>query len=146
MGDVLQVREINQTLIQQENKVIILCSNCKNIENIFKGFKIILLGSLLAEKLIRYPIEKRNSMLIYELDNLLLKSNDNKLLVKDIDILFNPEYKIDVLKYFYSLARVKKVVIEWNGIISNDYLQYSEVGYLDYKRYSINKYDIICVK
>ena len=125
MGYVLQVREINQTLIQQENKAIILCSNCKNIENIFKGFKIILLGSLLAEKLIRYPIEKRNSMLIYE---------------------FNPEYKIDVLKYFYSLARVKKVVIEWNGIISNDYLQYSEVGYLDYKRYSINKYDIICVK
>lgn len=146
MGYVLQVREINQTLIQQENKVIILCSNCTNIQNIFKGFKIILLGSILAEKLIRYPIEKRNSMLIYELDNLLLKSNDNKLLVKDIDILFNPEYKIDVLKYFYSLARVKKVVIEWNGIISNDYLQYSEVGYLDYKRYSINKYDIICVK
>ncbi len=146
MGYVLQVREINQTLIQQENKAIILCRNCANIQNIFKGFKIILLGSVLAEKLIRYPIEKRNSMLIYELDNLLLKSNDNKLLVKDIDILFNPEYKIDVLKYFYSLARVKKVVIEWSGIISNDYLQYSEVGYSDYKKYSINKYDIICVK
>lgn len=146
MGYVVGIREINEILIQQDNKVIILCTNYRSIQGIFKGFKIISLGVILSEKLLRYPIEIRNSILIQELDKLLLNTDENKLLIKDIDILFNPGYKIDVLKYFYSLAKVKKVVIQWNGIIKNDYLQYSEIGYLDYKRYSINKYDIICIK
>ena len=146
MGYVIGIREVNEMLIQQENKVIILCTTYKSIQSIFKDFKIISLGVILSERLLRYPIEIRNSILIQELDKLLLNTDDNKLLIKNIDILFNPEYKIDILKYFYSLARGKKVAIEWNGSIKNDYLQYSEIGYLDYKRYSINKYDIICIK
>ena len=146
MGYVIGIREVNEMLIQQENKVIILCTTYKSIQSIFKDFKIISLGVILSERLLRYPIEIRNSILIQELDKLLLNTDDNKLLIKNIDILVNPEYKIDILKYFYSLARGKKVAIEWNGSIKNDYLQYSEIGYLDYKRYSINKYDIICIK
>lgn len=146
MGYVVGIREFNELLIKDDNKVIVLCGNYNSIKRAFNGFKIISLGAMLSDKLIRYPIERRNSILIKEMDNILLNNNDKKLFIKDIDILFNPDYKLDVLKYFYGLARVKKVVIEWNGIIANSYLQYSEVGYLDYKRYSINKYDIICVK
>lgn len=146
MGYVIGIREFNELLIKDDNKVIILCGNYKSIKSAFVGFKTISLGAMLADKLIRYPIEIRSSILIKELDNILLNSNDNKLFIKDIDVLFNPDYKLDVLRYFYGLARVKKVVVEWNGLISNGYLQYSETEYLDYKRYSIDKYDIICVK
>ncbi len=146
MGYVIGVREFNELLIKDDNKVIILCGNYKSIKSAFIGFKIISLGAMLADKLIRYPIEIRNSILIKELDNILLNSNDNKLFIKNIDVLFNPDYKLDVLRYFYGLARAKKVVVEWNGRISNGYLQYSESDYLDYKRYSIDKYDIMCVK
>lgn len=146
MGYVIGVREFNELSIKDDNKVIILCGNYKSFESAFVGFKIISLGEILADKLSRYPVEIRNSILIKELDNILLNSNDNKLLIKSIDILFNPNYKLDVLRYFYGLARIKKVVVEWNGCIINGYLHYSEIDYLDYKRYSIDKYDIICVK
>lgn len=146
MGYVVEWRELAELLKEENNKLIVLSANHKGINRYLSEFEIISLGRVLSDKLIRYPKERRNSILIQEMDNILLNNNEIKLFIKDIDILFNPEYKLDVMRYFYGLSRVKKVVLEWNGILNNDYLQYAEVGYLDYKRYSINKYDIICVK
>lgn len=146
MGFEVNIREVDKILGKYNNKAIILCTNYKQFEDYFKGFNEISLGITLSDKLMRYPIEKRNDILLREADKLLLKNSHKKVLVKDIDILFNPEYKLDVLRYFINLARVKNIVVVWSGIITNGYLQYSENGYLDYKRYLIKNYDIICVK
>lgn len=146
MGSEVNIREVDKILGKDNNKAIILCTGYKQFENYFKDFNEISLGITLADRLMRYPIEKRSEILLRELDKLLLKSSHKDMLVKDIDILFNPEYKFDVLRYFTNLARVKNIVVVWSGIITNGYLQYSENGYLDYKRYLIKNYDIICVK
>ena len=146
MGYEVSVREIQKIFLENNHKTIILCTSYKNVENELKGFYTISLGVLISDRLIRYPSEKRDEILLKEMDNLLLNCPNDKLLIKDIDILFNPEYKLDVLKYFANIARVKTVIVIWNGIIANGYLQYSENGYLDYKRYLIKNYDIICVK
>lgn len=146
MGYEISAREIEKILLENNDKTIILCTSYKKIENELKEFYTVSLGVSLSDRLIRYPSEKRNEILLEEMDNLLLDSPNDKLLIKDIDILFNPEYKFDVLKYFSNIARVKKVVVVWNGIINNGYLQYSENGYSDYKRYLIRNYDIICIK
>ena len=146
MGYEVKVREVDQIFNKNNNKAIIICTNYRNVENVFKDFNEISLGINLADKLIRYPRENRNHIILEELDNLLLKSKHKEIIVKDIDILFNPEYKFDVIKYFTNIARVKKIVVVWNGVITNEYLQYSENSYMDYKRYLIKNYDIICVK
>ncbi|MCB2286903.1 BREX-3 system P-loop-containing protein BrxF [Clostridium algidicarnis] len=146
MGFEVNIRDVDQILGKYNNKAIILCTDYKRFGNKFKGFSEISLGITLADKLMRHPIEKRSEILLREMDKLLLKSSHKGILVEDIDILFNPEYQFDVLKYFTNVARVKNIVVVWSGIITNDYLQYSEDGYLDYKRYLIKNYDIICVK
>lgn len=66
-------------------------------------------------------------------------------IIKDFDVLFNPAYKIDVLKVLIDLCKVKNFDIIWPG--SHDYsrLIYAEEGYDDYKTYNISDYDITCV-
>ena len=64
----------------------------------------------------------------------------------NIDILFNPDYKLDIIKYFVNLARTKQIIVQWCGIIENNYLMYSEQNYMDYVKYVIKDYNIACIK
>lgn len=146
MGFVESAVEIEKILSWQDSKAIIICTNYNKIKRYFKEYHTVALGKELADRLIRYPQEQRKEIIFKELDSLLLNSRDEKILVKDIEVLFNPEYKIDVLKYFVGLARVKKVAVVWSGIVVEDYLQYAEIQYEDYQRYLIKNYDIVCVK
>lgn len=146
MGYVIEFKDIDSRILCNNDKAIILCNYHNEISGVFNEYHKVSLGILLSDKLIRYSKEERNKRLIEEMDSLLLNNYNDKLLIKDIDMLFNPEYKIDVLKYFINLARIKKIAVIWNGMIKNGYIQYSEDGYLDYKRYLIKNYDIICVK
>lgn len=146
MGYEVDIREINQILDEYSNKAIILCKSHNEFRDDFKDFREISLGIELSDKLVRYPMEMRKQILLEKMDDLLLISSHKKILVKDIDILFNPEYKFDILRYFTNVARIKNIVVVWSGILINGYLQYSENGYLDYKRYLIKNYDVICIR
>lgn len=65
--------------------------------------------------------------------------------IKDIDVLFNPEYKIDVLRLMIDANKKHPFKVLWSGTYEDDRLIYSEEGLSDYKTYEINDYDIICV-
>ena len=145
MGYEVSKKELRNILLLNNNNAIIICANYKNVVNEFKEFYEIPLGEMLSDRLQRYPIKSRNNKILEEMDKLILNNKRDKVLIKDIDILFNPQYKFDVLKYFSNIARVKKVAVVWNGVILDGYLQYSENGYLDYKKYLIKNYDIICI-
>ena len=62
-----------------------------------------------------------------------------------IDVMFNPAYKIDVLKVLVSAYKQKPYSLVWPGIYSDGKLMYSEEGYPDYRVYEIQDYDIMCV-
>ena len=65
--------------------------------------------------------------------------------IKDIDVLFNPAYIVDVMKMLSSAYKQKKFSLVWPGSYSDGKLIYSEEGYPDYRVYEIKDYDIICV-
>lgn len=65
--------------------------------------------------------------------------------IKDIDVLFNPEYKIDVLKMMIDANKKHPFKVLWSGTYEEGRLIYSEEGFADYKTYEINDYDIVCV-
>ena len=66
--------------------------------------------------------------------------------VRDIDVMFNPEYKIDVLKILISVRKRKKYYVIWPGRYEDGKLIYGEEGFPDYKVYNIADYDITFVK
>ena len=59
--------------------------------------------------------------------------------------MFNPEYKVDVLKILMAAEKEKHPSVIWPGRCENGKLIYSEEGYPDYKTYDIETYDITCV-
>ena len=65
--------------------------------------------------------------------------------IKDIDVLFNPAYKVDVMKMLVSAYKQKKFSLVWPGTFSDGKLIYSEEGYPDYRVYEIKDYDIMYV-
>lgn len=65
--------------------------------------------------------------------------------VKDIDVLFNPNYKVDVLQLLVEENKRKQFKVVWPGRYENGKLIYAEEGYIDYKVFEIKKYDITCI-
>lgn len=65
--------------------------------------------------------------------------------IKDFDVLFNPDYEVDILRIMSSLAKSKPYRIIWPGKCDGQRLIYAEEGYRDYKVFEIDKYDVTCV-
>ena len=75
----------------------------------------------------------------------LLDSLPERAVIKDIDVLFNPIYRGDVLKTLTSAYKQRQFSLIWPGSYADGKLIYSEEGYPDYRIYEIANYDIMCV-
>lgn len=75
----------------------------------------------------------------------LLEGLPDQPVIKDIDIMFNPEYKVDVMKILVSAYKRKPFSLIWPGGCSGGKLTYSEEGFPDFKSFEIDDYDIMCV-
>ena len=64
----------------------------------------------------------------------------------DYEMLFDPRYELDVIRLFVDLSRRNKLIIKWCGTVDGDVLTYAEHGFVDYKRYKVNDYDVVIVK
>lgn len=104
------------------------------------------LGIELGKRLKEIDKSKRVDSVLVELEEVFKEIKSETLLVQNIDILFNPQYKLNILKYFINLARTRMVVIEWPGKTNGNILQYSEVNYDDYTKYNLKDYDVVCIK
>ena len=67
-------------------------------------------------------------------------------IICDIDVLFNPAYRVDVLKILTETDKQKNFTLVWPGIIEDGRLIYGEEGYADFKSYNMSDYNIICVE
>lgn len=115
------------------------------IANEFKDFYYIALGEILSSSLLKYGKDDRKDYVIYEMDNIFHNMDSKKLIIDHIDILFNPDYRIDILGYFIQLARNRRIIVIWPGEYVSGTLTYATPEYRDYKKYSIKDYNIICL-
>ena len=65
--------------------------------------------------------------------------------IKEFDVLFNPAYRIDVIKTLISVYKTKPFDVIWPGRYEEGKLIYADEGCRDYKIYEISKYDVTCV-
>ena len=87
----------------------------------------------------------RRSMKLEQIFNNVLDTLPDGVVIKDIDVLFNPDYKVDVLKILIESRKRKRYSVIWPGKCEDGKLIYSEEGFPDYKTYNIENYDITCV-
>jgi len=72
--------------------------------------------------------------------------NKTPIYLTDNEMLFNPQYNLDIIKLFIEISRYNKLIVKWCGTVQNyDTLVYSEPGYQDYSRFKINDYDITVI-
>lgn len=75
----------------------------------------------------------------------VLSSVSEEPVIKDFDVMFNPEYQVDVIKVFMNVYRKKAFSVIWAGRYEDGKLYYAEEGYRDYKVFDVNDYDITVV-
>ena len=120
-------------------KPIIFCYTDENLEK-----NAIALNILIAEKLVNIKPARRSFKLPGIIDSIIASLPDN-CLVKDFDVLFNPEYQIDVLQVLVAACKKKNFSIRWPGTYNDGKLMYAETCYSDFKTFDLDKYDVTCV-
>lgn len=102
------------------------------------------LNKLLAEKLMMVKPNRRTMRLEQCFQQVLDGLQDNPV-IQDFDVLFNPDYEVDILRIMTSVGKSKPFQIVWPGRYEDGRLIYAEEGYRDYKVYDLDKYDVTCV-
>ena len=102
-------------------------------------------GKEIADELLLCKPNRR-SMKLQQIFNSVLDKYPDGVTIKDIDVMFNPEYQVDVLKILIEARKRKRFSIIWPGKYEDGKLIYAEEGFPDYKVYKIDDYDITYVK
>lgn len=97
----------------------------------------------LSECLLEIPSRNRTMRLSACLKNVLAGYPDC-VVIRDIDVMFNPAYQVDVLTILTEVRKTKDYSLIWPGRIENGLLIYSEEGYSDHTVFKIADYDVIC--
>lgn len=98
----------------------------------------------MAKELLRLK-ENRRTMKLEKCFSRVLSSLPENPTIKDIDVMFNPAYEVDVIRVLVSAYKQKSFSLIWSGEYEDGKLIYSAEGFPDYKVYDINDYDIVCV-
>lgn len=146
MGTVCNMNDLERTWNLNNHYPIFTTLKTETITDKFKDFNYLSLGEILSLALLKYEKEDRKNHVIRELEKVFRNLNSEKLIIDNIDILFNPEYSVDILGYFIQLARNRKVIIIWPGEYATEGLTYASPEYEDYKKYLLKDYNIIYLK
>ena len=98
----------------------------------------------IAGKLINAEPSRRSFKLPSIINTIIAEIPENSA-IKDFDVLFNPDYQIDVLQLLIAACKKKEFAILWPGTYSDGKLMYAETGYSDFKIYDLDKYDVTCI-
>lgn len=139
MGKIIHSRSISGSERTGLLKPIIYC--CPDKATVDSAVPM---NHALAEKLSALKPKRRTMRLAACFEEILETLPDN-VVIKDFDVMFNPDYKVDVLKIMVYVCKRKPFSIIWPGKYEDGKLFYAEDGYQDFKVFSVEEYDVICI-
>ena len=139
MGKIIHSRSVSGSEYAGLLKPIIYC--CPEESMVDSAISI---NHVLAEKLSVLKPKRRTMRLAACLEDILKTLPDNAV-IKDFDVMFNPEYKVDILKIMVDACKRKPFSIIWPGRCEDGKLFYAEDGYPDFKCFSVEHYDVTCI-
>ena len=105
---------------------------------------VVSINKRLAEEL-RKLKPTRRTMQMEKCFNKVLDSLPEKVVIKDIDVMFNPAYRVDVIRILVEANKRHPFSLVWSGRYDDNRLLYGEEDLADYKAFEISDYDIVCV-
>ena len=135
MGTIIKKKEFSMVIEQLQQGVFVLAHKV----TVPVGSVYVNVGLILGEMMLNAKLEGSRANISNELDAILGEGQIDFTLA-NIDILFSPEYELDVIKILLQVGRNKRIYIQWPGIINGEKLTYSEPGRFDYKEYNIKNY------
>jgi len=119
-------------LDQSTNVPIVICSNSSRVHRVLQeaGYSKVEINKDFAKALLEYASDER----LLQVEKILRQILHwrSPVLVTNFEMLFDPRYKIDVIRLFYEKARYSKVAIQWPGKINGDVLSYASPSDADY--------------
>ena len=97
------------------------------------------LGLLLGKKMFDAKTDNQEITIKTALES-LLNDNDGNIFFENTDVLFYPEYGLDVIKFLLQVGRNRKLYLIWPGAVTETRLTYSELCRFDFKEYNIKDY------
>lgn len=139
MGAIISSKDFSEDNVAGLLKPIIYCCSNDNM-----NARAVSINLLLAEKLIGCRPIRRTIKMESFFKEILEQLPDN-VVIKDFDVMFNPEYKIDVLRIMTVACKKKPFSVIWCGKYEDGKLIYAEDGYSDFKSFNIDEYDVTCI-
>src|SRR5699024_2454733 len=98
---------------------------------LFNSFTKVNVNKIVSEKLLgiskqKYPMHVSDILLE------ALERRDDIYILNHIDILFDPQLKINPIQLFEQLSKTYKLIVEWPGKYNNHQLLYAEYGHPEY--------------
>lgn len=146
MGTLIKSSQFSKKMLEKTNTPIILCSSAPRLKKIIAeaDYQELRLNGLLAEALVKKDAAIRPQFVSDEAIR-IVSSIQGPIFLTDYEMLFDPRYSIDVIRFFYELSRRAKIVIKWCGTLDDNHLVYATPAYRDFHSYNIHDYDITCV-
>lgn len=139
MGNVILYHHFFPKKVEGLLKPIIYCCPDKVMVDSAVPLNCILVKKLSALK------PKRRTIRLAACFEETLKTLPDNVVIKDFDVMFNPDYKIDVLRIMVDTCKRKPFSIIWPGKFEDGKLFYAEDGYPDFKTFSVEDYDVTCI-
>ncbi len=139
MGVVINARDIPVLERGGLAPLVLYCHSDKALEEQAVSINIEMAKKLSAVK------PNRRTMRMEKCFQQVLGGLPDNVVIRDFDVMFNPDYAVDVLKIMSSAVKAKAFRAIWSGRCEDGRLIYAEEGYRDYKVFEISKYDVTVV-
>ena len=135
MGTVIKRRDFPAVIEQAQQGVFVLAPKV----TVPVTTPVVNIGLMLGERMYKAKADGSTVNIANELDAILGRENRD-ITLANTDILFSPEYELDVIKLLLQIGRNQRLYIQWPGEIDGEKLTYSEPGRFDFKEYNIKDY------
>lgn len=115
-----------------------------SLPNLIPAVEAVSINVPLAQKLASLKPSRR-TMRLEQCIRQVIDSLPENPTIQDFDVLFNPDYEVDILRIMASVGKSKPFQAVWPGKYEDGLLVYAEEGYRDYKVFDLSKYDVTVV-
>ena len=135
MGTVIKRRDFPAVIEQARQGVFLLAPKV----TVPVTAPVVNIGLRLGERMYKAKADGSSVNIANEIDA-ILDEGKRDFTLENTDILFSPEYEMDVIRLLLQVGRNQRLYMQWPGDINGEKLTYSEPRRFDFKEYNIKDY------
>jgi hypothetical protein len=145
MNGYLKLEQVSKGYSSSGGNIIIACVDKDMMKTFFSGWEWLNLGLIVSEQLCSLDKGSRKQAVVDIVKKAIDHVQSDRVVIENIDLLFSPEYSLDVIKLFAQVGKAKNLIILWEGAFKDGVITYAQPGCRDYHRYEIKNYDAYCI-